>query len=434
VFGSNFGHTVTQNLPVLLKQNFKASNTITGASDDRIPVFTLDAGPNSIASIDPATAFPAIPSSGIIPFSSLGGTITGVHIRPPKQVLPRVDAYNATVQRQVTNSISVEVAYVGSKGTHGFTGDNPNYDVNPVSMALYGVIDPLTGQAYAQNLRRPLCRPILATDTCRGITYDLGNYYGNDAASTYNAFEVKVEKRFANGLQFLSHYTYSHADGYDGTYYPIDHTIAWGSVNWNRNHMWVFSPVYELPFGKGKKFMGDASRAVDYLVGGWQLSDSTSWGSGLPWTPGFSNCGGEQDVGVCRPDKGAGSFHTGVTGGIDSVHHNLTFYTPVPDITNPANPAGPFLDPTKGNLGNIQRNSFHGPRAFTSDLSIVKKFPIHERFNMQFRTDFFNLFNHPVYANPNTTIDGTGQNDGKITGLEFGYPMRQIQFALRLDF
>jgi hypothetical protein len=198
--------------------------------------------------------------------------------------------------------------------------------------------------------------------------------------------------------------------------------------------MWVFSPVYELPFGKGKQFMGNASRALDYVVGGWQVSDSTSWGSGLPWTPGFSNCGGEQDVGVCRPDKGAGSFHTGVTGGIDSVHHNLTFYTPVPDITNPANPAGPFLDPTKGNLGNIQRNSFDGPRAFTTDLSIVKKFPIHERLNMQFRTDFFNLFNHPVYANPSTTIDGKGQNDGKITGLEFGYPMRQIQFALRLDF
>ncbi len=434
VFGSNFGHTVTQNLPVLLKQNFKASNVITGASDDRIPVFTLDSGPNSIASIDPATAFPAIPSNGIIPFSSLGGTISGVHIRPPKQALPRVDAYNVTLQRQVTKSISAEVAYVGSKGTHGFTGDNPNYDVNPVSMALYGVIDPLTGQAYAQNLRRPLCRPILATDTCTGIQYDLTNYYGNDAASTYNAFEVKVEKRFANGLQFLSHYTYSHADDYDGTYYPIDHTIAWGPVNWNRNHMWVFSPVYELPFGKGKQFMGNASRGVDYLVGGWQLSDSTSWGSGLPWTAGFSNCGGEQDVGVCRPDKGAGSFHTGVSGGIDSVHHNLTFYTPVPDITNPANPAGPFLDPTKGNLGNLQRNSFNGPRAFTTDLSIVKKFPIHERFNMQFRTDFFNLFNHPVYGNPSSTIDGTGQNDGKITGLEFGYPMRQIQFALRLDF
>ncbi len=439
VFGSNFGHTVTQNLPVLLKQNYDASNFITGASGNHVTLFKLDAGPNSIPGIDPATAFPAIPSNGIFPFSSLGGTISGVHIRPPSQVLPRVDAYNATVQRQLTSSISLEVAYVGSKGTHGFTGNNPNYDVNPVSMALYGVIDPLTCtpgpcQTYSQNLRRPLCRPILATDTCTGITYDLGNYYGNDAASTYNAFEVKVEKRFARGLQFISHYTYSHADGYDGQYYPIDHKIAWGPVDFNRNHMFVFSPVYELPFGKGKQFMGDASRAMDYVVGGWEVTNNTSWGSGLPWTPGFSNCGGEQDVGVCRPDRGVGSFHTGVSGNIDPVHHNLTFYTPVPDITNPANPPGPFADPTKGHLGNIQRNSYHGPRAFTSDLSIVKKIPVFERLNVQFRTDFFNMFNHPVYSNPNTTIDGTGTNDGKITGLQFGYPMRQIQFALRFDF
>lgn len=446
VFGSNFGHTVTQNLPVLLKQNFKASNVIAGATDDRIPLFTLDAGPNSIASIDPATAFPAIPANGIIPFASIGGAISGVHIRPPSQVLPRVDAYNATVQHQFTNSISVEVSYVGSKGTHGFAGDGPNYDVNPKSMALYGVTDPTTitlanplGSPYADNLRRPLCHPILSTtvgvpSVCTGIAFDLGNYYGNDAASTYNAFEVKVEKRFTQGLQFISHYTFSHSDGYDSNYYAIDHKIAWGATNWNRNHMFVFSPVYELPFGKGKKYMGDAGRVANYVVGGWQLSNNTSWGSGLPWTPGFSNCGGEQDVGVCRPDRGTGSFHTGVSGSIDPAHHNLTFYTPVPDITNPANPPGPFKDPTKGHLGNIQRNSFWGPRAFTSDLSVVKKFPVHERLNVQFRTDFFNLFNHPAYANPNTTIDGTGQNDGKITGLQFGYPMRQIQFALRLDF
>ena len=443
VFGSNFGHTVTQNLPVLLKQNFNASNFAgpangcgipVGASGDKIPLFSLDLGPSSCPPIDPANAFPDIPSNGVIPFSSLGGAISGVHIRPPSQVLPRVDAYNATVQRQITNSISLEVAYVGSKGTHGFAGDGPNYDVNPKSMALYGVIDPLTGSPYADNLRRPLCRPNLATDTCTGIAFDLGNYYGNDAASTYNAFEVKVEKRFTQGLQFISHYTYSHSSSYDSNYYAIDHAIAWGPTNWNRNHVWVFSPVYELPFGKGKKYMGDAGRAADYLVGGWQLSSNTTWSSGLPWTAGFSKCGGEQDVGVCRPDRGTGSFHTGVSGHIDPAHHNLTFYTPVPDITNPANPPGPFADPTKGHLGNIGRNSFWGPRAFTSDLSIVKKFPIYERFNMQFRTDVFNLFNHAVYANPNTTIDGTGQNDGKITGLQFGSPMRQIQFALRFDF
>jgi hypothetical protein len=306
-------------------------------------------------------------------------------------------------------------------------------------MALYSVIDPLTCvpgpcQTYAQNLRRPLCRPVLATDTCTGITYSLDNYYGNDAASTYNAFEIKVDKRFTKGLQFLSHYTYSHANHYDNNYYPIDHKIAWGPVDFARNHVWVFNTVYELPFGKGKSYMGDASRAMDYVVGGWQVSDTTNWSSGLPWTPSFAGCGAEQDVGICRPDKGGGSFHTGVSGGIDPANHNLTFYTPVPDITNPANPPGPFADPTKGHLGNIGLNSLHGPRGFYSDVSVVKKFPIHERLNAQFRTDFFNIFNHPVYALPSNCIDCSGGSNGKIGGLEYGSSMRQIQFALRFDF
>ena len=89
-------------------------------------------------------------------------------------------------------------------------------------------------------------------------------------SSTYKAFEAKLEKRFANGLQFLTHYTFSHADGYDSNYYAVDHQIAWGPVDFNRNQVFVFNTVYELPFGKGKKYMGNSGRAMDYIVGGWQ--------------------------------------------------------------------------------------------------------------------------------------------------------------------
>ncbi len=85
----------------------------------------------------------------------------------------------------------------------------------------------------------------------------MGNFYGNDASSSYNAFEAKVDKRFTNGLQFVTHYTFSHADGYDSNYYAISHPIAYGPVDFNRNHVFVFSTVYELPFGKGKAYMGD---------------------------------------------------------------------------------------------------------------------------------------------------------------------------------
>ncbi|MBZ5548779.1 MAG: TonB-dependent receptor [Acidobacteriia bacterium] len=430
VFGSNFGHTVTQNLPVLLKQNLQASNVSPGASDALIPIFTLAEGP-----IAPDFGGD-IPSNGLI---QLNASLSGTHIRPIRQVLPRVDAWNATVQRQITNTISAEVSYVGSKGTHGFAGNGPNYDINPASMVNYKTKNPITGVDFTQNERRPLCGPEDEAGNCTKIGYGLGNYYGNDAASDYNAFEVKVDKRFAKGLQFITHYTFSHANNYNDGYYAIDHRIAWGPVDFNRNHVFVLNTVYELPFGKGKTYMGDISRGLDYLVGGWQLSNTTNWSSGLPWTPSFSNCNPEQDAGVCRPNKGTGSFHTGV-GKFDAANRTVTFFTPLPnDITTPAGQGQAFADPGFGHLGNIGRNSFHGPAGFYSDLSVSKSFSIGERAKAKFVFDAFNVFNHPVYAfsaqnGANTCIDCQGGNNGKITGLEDGTRMRGLQWALRFDF
>jgi hypothetical protein len=460
VFGSNFGHTVTQNLPVLLKQVYDASTyTTTGASANLNPMqdqlgntFTLDGGPTG-QGIDPATAFPATPSNGFIPLTA---QLSGTHIRPIRQVLPTVDSWNATVQRQITNTVSAEVAFVGSKGTHGFAGDGPNYDVNPVAVGPgtdLVIADPANPghnkyagftPATPQNNRRPLFP---------AIPFDLPNFYGNDASSSYKAFEAKVEKRFASGLQFLTHYTFAHADGYTDSYYAVSHPIAYGPVDFNRNHVFVFNTVYELPFGRGKKFMGNASRAANYLVGGWQVSNTTNWSSGLPWTASFGECGNEQDAGVCRPDKASGSFNTGV-GSLDPISHTITFFTPLAPMAYP-NPdtlaigtdacsldrptSGPFVTPACGSIGNIGRNTFHGPSGFYSDMSAVKKFQVTERFSAQFRVDAFNVFNHPVYAfsqnnGASTCIDCQGGNNGKITALESGSTMRQLQFAVRFDF
>jgi len=437
VFGSNFGHTVTQNLPVLLKQNINASNVDSTLSGDRMPIpgFTLDIGPTGPSPISPDFGTGLINSDGLIPFTALGGAVGGTHIRPPKQVLPAVDAWNATVQRQLTGSISLEVAYVGSKGTHGFAGNGPNYDVNQVSMANYNQLNPVTNATYTQTERRVLCGPEDSLGNCTKFPFSLGNYYGNDAPSTYNAFEVKVEKKFNKGLQFITHYTYAKAKNDDNNYYPVDHKISWGPVDFNRNHVFVVNTVYELPFGKGRTYLSSTSRAMDYVVGGWELSNTTNWSSGLPWTPSFSECSGEQDVGICRPNKGSGSFHVGVSGSLDSVNHNLTYFTPGSSIGSTPG----FSDPGNGKLGNIGRNTFHGPAGFYSDLSLVKKFKLYERLNAQFRMDAFNVFNHPVYAfsannGASTCIDCQGGNNGKITGLEGGTTMRQLQFALRFDF
>ncbi len=466
VFGSNFGHTVTQNLPVLLKQNYDASTFTSGASGNLIPLFSLDAGPTG-PGIDPSTAFPPIPANGFIPLTA---GLSGTHIRPIKQVLPTVDAWNVTLQRQVTNTIALEVAYVGSKGTHGFAGNGPNYDVNPVAVGpgtdftqAFLVATPTVpcppgsipntagcgpasfsfSAASSQNSRRPLAAK---------IPFDLGNYYGNDAGSNYNAFEVKLDKRFSQGLQFITHYTFSHANNYTDNYYAISHALSWGPVDFSRNHVWVLNTVYELPFGKGKKYLASSGRALDYVIGGWQLSNTTNWSSGLPWTASIGECGAVADTGPCRPSKVGGSFHVGTSGSINPTTHTLTYFTPVATILDPntlpvgtdvcglAQPkSGPFALPGCGTIGNYGRNTFHGPSGFYSDLSLVKKFRIYERLNAQFRMDAFNVFNHPVYAfsannGGNTCVDCQGGNNGKITNIEDGTTMRQIQFALRFDF
>jgi len=357
-----------------------------------------------------------------------------VHIRPIKQVLPTLDAWNLTVQRQVTNTISAEVAYVGNKGSHGFSGDGPNYDVNPVSMFGFNTIDPATGVNYTAAARRPLCHENSA-GVCTGIPDDLGNYYGNDASSNYNAFEAKVDKRFNRGLQFITHYTYAKSNAYNGTLYATDHPIAYGPNDFVRTSIWVFNPVYQLPFGKGKQYLGNASRGMDYLVGGWGVSNSTNWSSGLPWTPSFNECGPEQDVGVCRPNKGSGSFHLGVGPLLHPAGGNPVrqYFTPLTAL------GGPFTDPGTGNLGNIGYNSFRGPRGFYSDMSITKDIPIGERVKGQFRMDAFNVFNHPVFnfsgnSGANSCIDCQGGTNGQITDIEFGSTMRALQFALRVNF
>jgi hypothetical protein len=282
-----------------------------------------------------------------------------------------------------------------------------------------------------------------AADQLTCCSNDQGNFLGNDANSIYHAFQIKVDKRFSRGLQLLSHYTFAHANAYDSNYFAISHPIAYGPDSQVRTHVWVGELSYELPFGRGKSFAGNAGRAEDLLIGGWQISGTTNWSGGLPWTPSFNNCGNEQDVGVCRPNHGTGAFHTGVGPLQHPADANpfRQYFTPLQDIT--AVGGQPFADPGIGHLGNVKVNSYRGPRAFFADAAIFKNFTVTERVKMQFRMDAFNIFNHPVMGfnsnQGNTCIDCSG-NAGQITDIEADASpgsttgMRQLEFALRLMF
>ncbi len=432
VFGSNFGHSVAQSLPVLLAQQ----NNAPGANNNYAPAFNLGPGgylstlPGVITGA-PAGVFPAIPSNGQLPL--LGPTNNAQpYIRPTSQTLPAIGVWNLTIQQQIGKNSSLEMAYIGNVGRHGFAGDSPSYNVNqqfangtyPLAgrFTYPGYIDPSTGK----------------TLTC--CTTGVNNYLGNNANSNYNALQVKFNQNFTNGLQFITHVTWSRALHYDSNYFADVQSVAYGPDDQNRKLVWVASGVYDLPFGKGKQFASGVSGAMNEVIGGWQLSLTTNWGSGLPFTPNLSSCPGNSS-GVCRPDKGLGSFPLGPSGLI----HPAGGGAPYVQYFTPVVVGGAWLNPATGTIGDAGFDSLWGPSDFTSNAAIAKNFQLTERFRFQFRMDAYNIFNHVALGYSNNQGGGgncvaglpgapCGSASGQINDILFGTTMRQLQFGLHLYF
>ncbi len=460
VFGSNFGHAVTQNLPVLANQQITASTSIPGASDNYIAAFNLAVGP-------PANIFPVIPSSGILPLGGPQGNVQP-RMRPTSQVLPAIGAWNVAIQRQLTNNLTLDIAYVGNEGRHGFDGDGPSYNLNPPNLANWAATYPCLANP---SLPQSACSPIISqsqrqyyynkfstpyTDA-NGVTTNvlccsggiMGNYFGNNANSSYNALQIKVQQNLAHGLQFIAHYTWSRALNYNGGYYAVDPRSAYGPDDQNRPQVFVANVVYFLPFGKGKMFGGNASTAENLIIGGWQVTGTMNYSAGLPFTPSYGECGNDNDVGVCYPMKGNSAQWSMGGNGFNPLTHSVVYFTPIaamnlPNSSNDPTVGGNCLHfygawgrPCAGTLGNAGVYSLYGPHSFTSDMSVMKSFPLTERFNLQFRMDAFNIFNHPVLGfngnQGNVCID-CGGNAGLVQNLDANVSMRQLQFALRLNF
>jgi hypothetical protein len=471
VFGSNFGHVVTQNLPVLARQDLADTNFNPNASNNRSAIFTLTQGPQPF---NFAPILGAINASGNLPINGIDGTTQG-GARPLVQRLPTIDQWNATVQRQVTPTLTITASYIGNKGTHVFAGQGPSYNSNEVAVGpgTNDVVCPtpttcaLAGfaPAQSQSARRRLFLNGVPAFTYPGFTFVNAfgvvtptppccpgdtTYYGNDADDKYNALQVKAEKRISNGFTFLAHYTFSHAYTYDSTYYSVNKKLAWGPNPYNRNQVFVANTIYELPIGRGKKFMGDAGRVKDLIIGGWQVTNTLTYGTGLPWTPSIGECGTITDAGPCRPNIATGTLATGVT----RTSSGTFWFTPTAPLAYNLTPAqagldscsfarptsGPFTLPGCGQLGNVGFDSYRGPHAFYDDMALSKTFTITERVKAQFRFDAYNLFNHPVLAVPGNQCVDCGGSAGQITDIEAdsapGSPvgMRQLQFGVRVTF
>jgi len=400
VFGSVFGHTVTQNLPVLAIQNLTADTNFGR-------VFTLAQGPPAFTNFFGLTA---PPNKGGVPNASLPAS--GKFFLPDgvtprvvnfKQTLPTVDAWNLTVQHEFTKTISVEAAYVGNKGTHVFCGNNPDCEGNQPTLAGFPNVP--------RNNRRFFFNKF-------GWTQDT-LLYGDGGDNHYNAFQAKFTKRFTSSYSILAHYTLQRSSNYDRDYFFIDRSVNYGPSDFDRTHVFVLSQVAELPFGHNKRFMGQASKGVDYVIGGWQFNSNTTIESGLPFNVGYDT-GGISDTGPNRPNI-TGDAKTGDGG------QNRWFDPTV------------FSKPSVGTFGDLKRNALRGPKYWRTDASLFKTFRFTESKELEFRIESVNLFNHVNLDQPDTFIGNPASPNshaGVISNSAYGGtdPQRNFQFALKFKF
>jgi hypothetical protein len=398
VFGSTFGHTVTQNLPVLGRQEMTPANNYQD-------VFALNQGPTPF---NPATVLAGSPIGpdghhiypvGVTP-----------HMLPLQMRLPTVDEWNLTLQREINPNANFSLAWVGNKGTHVFLGDSPCYNINTPTIVGFT-------QGLSTNQREPFFQRYGWTQPVQ--------WYGNDVSNNYESLQAVFNKRFTKNYMINATYTWSRDFDFNNSYYIYDPTLVYGPTDFNRTNVFILQHIYNLPFGKGERFGSSVSKWENYLIGGWQFNGVTTWESGLPFTPSFQNCGATQDVGICNPNR------VGVVT-LPNPTQNRWFVT-VPTAMQPGQIEGPWGAPLPGVLGNMGFNQMYGPSLFNSDLSLFKSVQITEKLKGQFEADFFNGFNIANLGLPNSCVDcGVANNSGVITSTAAGTIMRTMQFGIHL--
>ncbi len=441
-FGTIFGTALAQNVPVVNAESV-------GSTSASTPAY-------SYATLPPQTARFSVPANGLIPI--INGI--GYNVRPNTLLLPKVDQFNVSLQQQVSQQMTFTVAYVGNIGERVYPGETEGYNVNQYLLPAATTNPAVQAlELSQQNQRRPYYNKF--TNLYQGAVQQCCTQNINSVApaarETYNALQTTVEQKFAHGFQLLANYTWSHALNYGQTYFANNPVVEKGPSDTNRNQLFVLSGIYELPFGKGKMIGNSDNRLVNYAIGGWQLAGTTTWESGLPFTPTYNECALDQDVDTNYGSPGSSSDcrpSVAVSGEEQAFVHNASSYdattrsrrifTPVAALTAQGSRSGAFIRPQFGSIGDIGRNSFHGPTDYFADASLFKNFSVTERVKGQFQFQAFNVFNHVPLGLPNATnsrcVDCTTGDAGLITAVDgaaygSGQPyMRQLQFGAKVTF
>src|SRR4051812_13231737 len=349
-----------------------------------------------------ATGFPDpvlldIPSDGIIPVtgSLLNSTFDVI---PPDLREGTLHSWNVAYQRELPYRFTVDVAYVGNRGV------NLVMDVDTNASTVYG----------QGNAGRPQFATFNRTGTSRTRT--------NDNKSQYNALQMKIDRRWSNGLLVTNSYTFSKSMDYaneNGTINtPIDFNTSWARSNLDRTHNYVGTVIYELPWGPRKKWLN--SGILANVIGGWQLSNIYVAQSGTPLsitasgtlfnTPGntaYADVVGEQTI----------------LGGLGP---GLLYFDPKA-----------YAQPAAATQGNLKRNAGpEGPGFWELDTSLFKRFSAGQKRYAEIHVDMYNTTNSVRWGNPNTGFSAatTGNTFGQIQGIATGSGSRTMRFGFRFVF
>jgi len=398
--------------------------------------FTLGPFPGSAPG--PVSPFTGPPN----PDSFTGGILS----QNPNFKQGMVQQFNLNIERQIPGNIVLTAGYAGTRSTHIlFYGLNLN--INSPSACIGG------GNGYFLGCG-PGGAPFIAP--YQGNQFQNVQNITDGARAQYDGLLIKAEtKSVRHGLYALLSYTWSRtfdsgmADG-DGTtpgaiYWPLPGTkkLDWSLSQLNLNDQFTASVLYDLPFGRGKRFGSDWSAIPNAIFGGWQANVIEKATSGFPLFVVDSSNGNEGGPGVSgvnfqwngsslnRPNE-VGDPNRG-----GSVAANPGCAAPdrVHTLQNWFNPCA-FMSADEGTLGTAARAPLYGPRFVNTDFSLFKNFPIHEGYTLQFRSEFFNLFNHSQFGLTGSGIGMQDINSGSTFGVvdETVNNPRVIQFALRLDF
>jgi hypothetical protein len=339
------------------------------------------------------------------------------------KVQPAVaDEWNITVQHQFAGNTTVQVGYVGQRGTHLMVPfDYAQRVLLPNSSCA---TPPCTAPSpyFAAN-------PALYSALGNGGPGATISGTKSNGTMRYNSLQAVVQKQMTHGLQYQVAYTLSKCMSDSTGYYGAWNNALSASAYWQNvydqkseyapcyydaTHVVSAYAIYDLPFGRGKMLGKNANAVVNGVIGNWQVSPIISWRTGWPM-PVY----GAQDE--------SGTFGRGARADCSGVPSIVNTF--IPGIGRQwFNNTGQFTNPSVGTFGNCspQLSNLRSPHYSDVDLSLHKDFPITERFRLQFRTDFVNAFNHVQLNAPNM---GLGSTMGQITGAQ---PPRNIQLALKL--